>query len=81
MLKVPIAEPVKDKVDKAEESKVEKIMQMPKNSESSDRGNIVEDAKGFCCNAQEKENGQHTGCCAGNYKGVEPCSCKENCPS
>jgi hypothetical protein len=30
MPKVPIAEPVKDKVDKAEESKVEKIMQMPK---------------------------------------------------
>jgi hypothetical protein len=28
--KVPIAEPVKDKVDKAEESKVEKIMQVPK---------------------------------------------------
>jgi hypothetical protein len=30
MLKVPIAEPVKYKVDKAEESKVEKIMQVPK---------------------------------------------------
>jgi hypothetical protein len=30
MPKVPIAKPVKDKVDKAEESKVEKIMQMPK---------------------------------------------------
>jgi hypothetical protein len=28
--KVPIAEPVKDKVDKAEKSKVEKIMQVPK---------------------------------------------------
>jgi hypothetical protein len=30
MLKVPIAKPVKDKVDKDEESKVEKIMQVPK---------------------------------------------------
>jgi hypothetical protein len=30
MSKVPIAEPVKDKVDKVEESKVEKIMQVPK---------------------------------------------------
>jgi hypothetical protein len=30
MPKVPIAEPVKDKVDKAEESEVKKIMQVPK---------------------------------------------------
>jgi hypothetical protein len=30
MPKVSIAEPVKDKVDKAEESKAEKIMQVPK---------------------------------------------------
>jgi hypothetical protein len=30
MPKVPIAKPVKDKVDKAEESKAEKIMQVPK---------------------------------------------------
>jgi hypothetical protein len=30
MLKVSIAEPVKDKVNKAEKSKAEKIMQVPK---------------------------------------------------
>jgi hypothetical protein len=61
MPKVPIAELVKDKVDKAEESKVEKNNANAKNSESSDRGNTAEDAKGFCCNSQEEENGQHIG--------------------
>jgi hypothetical protein len=76
--KAHTVEPVEDKVDKAKEPKVEEIIKMPKNSEPSDRGKTAEGAKGFCRNSQE-EDGQRAGCCAGDYKGLEPCSYKENC--
>jgi hypothetical protein len=74
MPKTHTVKAVEDKVDKAEEPKVE-----AKNSEPSDEGKSAEDAKGFCRNSQEEKDGQRTGCCAGDYKGVKPYSYKENC--
>jgi hypothetical protein len=65
MPKTNLVEPVEAKVDKAKES--------------SNRGKTAEGAKNFCRDSQEEEDGQRVGCCAGAYKGLEPCSYKENC--
>jgi hypothetical protein len=81
MPKVSIAEPVKDKADKVEESKAKKIMQFPKKIEPSDRGNTAEGTKGFYCNSQEEKDGECAGCCAGNDKSLDSCSYKESCQS
>jgi hypothetical protein len=81
MPKTHTIEPVKDKVEKAEEPKVEEIIKMQKKSEPSGRGKSAEGTKNFCRDPEEEKDGQCARCCTRDYKGVVPCSCKENCSS
>jgi hypothetical protein len=69
MPKVSIAEPVKDKVDKAEESKAKKIMQVPK---------ILSPPIEATLPKVQKASAERVECCAGNYEGFKPCCYKES---
>jgi hypothetical protein len=75
--KITTVEPAKAEGNKAKEPQVERVTKNARNPESSIRGNTVEGAKGFYCDSQEKD-GECAGCCSGDYKGAEPCSCKES---
>jgi hypothetical protein len=76
--KEPTVGPTISKDNKAEKPQAED-KENARNSDPFNRGRTAKDAKGFCRNSQEEKNGQHAGCCARDYEGLEPCSFKENC--
>jgi hypothetical protein len=76
--KVPTVEPVKTRVDRAEEPKIEKIMKMPEILSPPTKAKLPKVQKASATTPKE-EDGQRVGCCAGDYEGLEPCSYKESC--
>jgi hypothetical protein len=79
MPKTPTVEPVEAKVDKAEEPKIEEIMKMPEILSPPTEAKLPKVQKASVATPKRRRMANVLGCCAGDYKGLEPCSYKENC--